>query len=669
MSVMASLLPSRLTRRRSVEKPCTRWHEPPRCRGAADRVALPAARRARSTRTASRSLCARATRRPRPHVRLQRRGRGRTCGRRNIRATDLRRQDLDQLFSSRRKRRLRARDAAFDEDVENAGVGPSVGAAFTAMRTSSVAPTPNTSWPRKLTAERLRRRSTWGVFRPHEGARARVRARRGSCPQRWRFPRRSLRGRAHNAPRRTRPGLPTLPASRPRSGRATRSGCANATCRWCPPRRTRERRWRTPARWRTRAGRPRDQRRRETWRSSRGRLLAPPPPRPWRVEGSAERRGVFCVRPRSSVHQEGRRSRRPFIAATRGSLAHEVEARPFRVARSRRSPWDDAMTTSAKMARRTRPRRRSPRASTRRPPRPAASVHRSLEETNRVREKLGLKPLRTGESDRAKRQREAEEQAHTARRDAGVQGDRRDRRRVERNATKEKRRSREARRSRAGTARRGGRRRGRPERVGDQEPRHRAEEETRGEVARRRNSRVSSQSRPDYRAGALRRRRVFDSRRRVSADLYTSDALAGLRVRHGADEVAEGETAGAHPEGRQRTGRDADGRQRRGRDALENVLRAEEKRRKRAREGAPSAPPTRRSPRRTRARDLCAHSRKVRREEGRRRVDAERRWLFPPRRSVGRRRSGGGSPRASAARPPVPANRARRLRRRRSRSF
>ena len=45
-------------------------------------------------------------------------------------------------------------------------------------------------------------------------------------------------------------------------------------------------------------------------------------------------------------------------------------------------------------------------------------VSMSLEETNRVREKLGLKPLRTGESDRAKRQREAEEQAHTARRDA-----------------------------------------------------------------------------------------------------------------------------------------------------------------------------------------------------------------------------------------------------------
>ena len=44
-------------------------------------------------------------------------------------------------------------------------------------------------------------------------------------------------------------------------------------------------------------------------------------------------------------------------------------------------------------------------------------VSMSLEETNRVREKLGLKPLRTGESDRAKSKREAEEAAHAARAD------------------------------------------------------------------------------------------------------------------------------------------------------------------------------------------------------------------------------------------------------------
>ena len=43
-------------------------------------------------------------------------------------------------------------------------------------------------------------------------------------------------------------------------------------------------------------------------------------------------------------------------------------------------------------------------------------VSMSLEETNRVREKLGLKPLRTGERPR-KSKREAEEAAHAARAD------------------------------------------------------------------------------------------------------------------------------------------------------------------------------------------------------------------------------------------------------------
>lgn len=42
-------------------------------------------------------------------------------------------------------------------------------------------------------------------------------------------------------------------------------------------------------------------------------------------------------------------------------------------------------------------------------------VSMSLEETNRVREKLGLKPLRTGESDRTKARREAEETERAAR--------------------------------------------------------------------------------------------------------------------------------------------------------------------------------------------------------------------------------------------------------------
>ena len=42
-------------------------------------------------------------------------------------------------------------------------------------------------------------------------------------------------------------------------------------------------------------------------------------------------------------------------------------------------------------------------------------VSMSLEETNRVREKLGLKPLRTGESDRTKARREAEETDRAAR--------------------------------------------------------------------------------------------------------------------------------------------------------------------------------------------------------------------------------------------------------------
>ena len=77
--------------------------------------------------------------------------------------------------------------------------------------------------------------------------------------------------------------------------------------------------------------------------------------------------------------------------------------------------------------------------------------------------------------------------------------------------------------------------------MGEQEPRHRAEGETRGEaqgggtrckLAEQDDDFEDSESDDD---GETRPKKSL-------GDMYTSEALAGLRVRHGVDEVAEGET-------------------------------------------------------------------------------------------------------------------------------
>ena len=162
-------------------------------------------------------------------------------------------------------------------------------------------------------------------------------------------------------------------------------------------------------------------------------------------------------------------------------------------------------------------------------------VSMSLEETNRVREKLGLKPLRTGERPR-ERQREAEEQAHTARRDAE--------------------KARRPPRSRRGSPppRRNGRWRHNraTARLSEADD---AEDGLSAWVTKSRGIELKKKLEAKRKAEELARKlaeQVNDFEvpnptttrpdSQESGDLYTSDALAGLRVRHGADEVAEGET-------------------------------------------------------------------------------------------------------------------------------
>lgn len=214
-------------------------------------------------------------------------------------------------------------------------------------------------------------------------------------------------------------------------------------------------------------------------------------------------------------------------------------------------------------------------------------VSMSLEETNRVREKLGLKPLRTGESDRAKRQREAEEQAHTARRDAEKSKETAEI--AARIAAAKEKRQMEA-RNRA-TAQ-----------LGEADD---AEDDLSAWVTKSRDIELKKKLEAKRKAEELARKLAEqdddfeDSEsdddasltrgKKSLGDLYTSDALAGLRVRHGADEVAEGETVvltlkDASVLDETRTGVNDEG------DELENVLLAEEKRRKRARAEATKRP-------------------------------------------------------------------------------
>ena len=214
-------------------------------------------------------------------------------------------------------------------------------------------------------------------------------------------------------------------------------------------------------------------------------------------------------------------------------------------------------------------------------------VSMSLEETNRVREKLGLKPLRTGESDRAKRQREAEEQAHTARRDAEKSKETAEI--AARIAAAKEKRQMEA-RNRA-TAQLGEADDADDDlsawvnKSRDIELKKKLEEKRKAEELARKLAEQDDDfedSESDDDASLTRGKKSL-------GDLYTSDALAGLRVRHGADEVAEGETVvltlkDASVLDETRTGVNDEG------DELENVLLAEEKRRKRARAEATKRP-------------------------------------------------------------------------------
>ena len=228
----------------------------------------------------------------------------------------------------------------------------------------------------------------------------------------------------------------------------------------------------------------------------------------------------------------------------------------------------------------------------------------SLEETNRVREKLGLKPLRVGESDRAKRQREAEEAAHAARRDAEKSKETAEI--AARIAAAKERRQMDA-RNRA-TAQ-----------LGEADD---AEDDLSAWVSKSRDIELKEKLEAKRKAEELARKLAEqdddfedsesdddgETRPKKSlGDMYTYEALAGLRVRHGADEVAEGETVvltlkDSSILDETRTGVNDEG------DELENVLLAEEKRRKRARaRRRPSGPPTR-SPRRTKTTRRCSGS-------------------------------------------------------------
>ena len=219
-------------------------------------------------------------------------------------------------------------------------------------------------------------------------------------------------------------------------------------------------------------------------------------------------------------------------------------------------------------------------------------VSMSLEETNRVREKLGLKPLRTGESDRAKSKREAEEAAHAARADeakakqtAEISA---------RIAAAKERRLMEA-RDRS-TKQLGEADEGDDDLTAwvnksrDDEKRRRAEERRKAEeLARKLAEQDDDAEDPDEDDGDMFSGGGGSKRARDGAGGYTSKDLAGLKVRHDADEVMEGETMILTLKDTSilddtRTGINEDD------DELENVLTAEEKRRKKARKEATKNP-------------------------------------------------------------------------------
>ena len=219
-------------------------------------------------------------------------------------------------------------------------------------------------------------------------------------------------------------------------------------------------------------------------------------------------------------------------------------------------------------------------------------VSMSLEETNRVREKLGLKPLRTGESDRAKSKREAEEAAHAARADeakakqtAEISA---------RIAAAKERRLMEA-RDRS-TKQLGEADEGDDDLTAwvnksrDDEKRRRAEERRKAEeLARKLAEQDDDAEDSDEDDGDMFSGGGGSKRARDGAGGYTSKDLAGLKVRHDADEVMEGETMILTLKDTSilddtRTGINEDD------DELENVLTAEEKRRKKARKEATKNP-------------------------------------------------------------------------------
>ena len=201
-------------------------------------------------------------------------------------------------------------------------------------------------------------------------------------------------------------------------------------------------------------------------------------------------------------------------------------------------------------------------------------VSMSLEETNRVREQLGLKPLRTGESDETKRRREAETQAHAQRRDE----------QKSKETAEIAARIAAAKETRMMNARNAS-----TKQLGEDEgddltswiSKSRTEEKKRLEEQKRKAlelaKKLAEQDEDDEESEGDEN--IFKS------DAYTSKELAGLTVRHGADDVGEGETMiltlrDSHILDDTRTGVNDDG------DELENVLLAEETRRKRARTAA-----------------------------------------------------------------------------------
>lgn len=202
-------------------------------------------------------------------------------------------------------------------------------------------------------------------------------------------------------------------------------------------------------------------------------------------------------------------------------------------------------------------------------------VSMSLEETNRVREAVGLKPLRTGESDRSKKQREAEEQAHEARVDA-EKAKQTAEIAAKIAAAKEKRLMEQRNR----TTKQLGEEDGGDDLL-DWVNKSRTEEKKRltdekrkaEELAKKLAEQDESDDEDD------------DEGKNKNNNAYTSAELAGLTVRHGAEDVNEGETMiltlkDSSILDETRTGVNEDG------DELENVLLAEETRRKRARDAS-----------------------------------------------------------------------------------